>query len=147
MNRYDKHVTCSLLILDVKVESALDYKINISMPFFNFTFLLEISTVVNAFRFLSIENVTLGEISDSIKAQHSSPTPKIYTGVNDNINGRVILDFGSIKVSKKIIIRFFKLIKCNQVVSHTFFVKKKTVAKFIMICCLKQYAFRAPFTV
>ena len=83
----------------MEVETTLDYNVNITLPYFNFTFVFEITTIVNDFRFLSIENVQLGEISNSVQAQNQNPTPTIYTGVDDNITSRVVLDFGNIKVN------------------------------------------------
>ena len=50
------------------------------------------------FRFLSIENVKRGEISNSVRVQYENPTPSMYTGAEDNITSRVHLDFGKIMV-------------------------------------------------
>jgi hypothetical protein len=34
-----------------------------------------------------------------VKAEYPNPTPMIYTGADDNITSRVVLDFGNIKVN------------------------------------------------
>ena len=83
----------------VDVETNLTYDVNITLPYFNFTFVFEITTIVNGFRFLSIENVTIDEISHSVQAQNKNPTPMFYTGVDDGITSRAVLDFGKIKVN------------------------------------------------
>lgn len=85
--------------LVVKAETTLDYNVNITLPYFNFTFVFEITTIVNDFRFLSIENVQLGDISASVHAEDQAPSPMMYTAVEDNITSRAVLDFGKIKVS------------------------------------------------
>ena len=72
---------------------------NITLPYFNFTFVFEITTIVNKFRFLSIENVILGEVSTSVSAQYPNPTSMMYIGVDDNITSRAVLNFGEIKVN------------------------------------------------
>ncbi|XP_028406171.1 uncharacterized protein LOC114528690 [Dendronephthya gigantea] len=82
----------------VRAETTLDYNVNITLPYFNFTFVFEITTIVNDFRFLSIENVKINGISSSVQAEHQSPSPMMYTAVEDNITSRAVLDFGKIKV-------------------------------------------------
>lgn len=59
---------------------------------------------MNKFRFLSIENVVIGDVSTSIKAQYPSPSPVMYVGVDDNITSRVVLNFGEIKVNIAILV-------------------------------------------
>jgi hypothetical protein len=83
----------------VEVETTLYYDVNITLPYFNFTFVFEITTIVNKFRFLSIESAETIDISNSVQAQNQNPTPMLYTGVDDNITSRVVLDFGNIKVN------------------------------------------------
>lgn len=87
----------------------LDYNVNITLPYSNFTFVFEITTIVNKFRFLSIENVVLGDVSASVKAQYPNPTPMMYIGVDDNITSRAVLNFGEIKVNIPIIVNVFTI--------------------------------------
>ncbi|XP_028405472.1 uncharacterized protein LOC114528088 [Dendronephthya gigantea] len=80
----------------VEVEKTLHYNVEVTLPFFGFSFTLAITTILNDFRFLSIENVTLGAISDSVNADIKNPTPKKYTG-SDDITSRVTLNFSNVK--------------------------------------------------
>ena len=77
----------------------MDYKVNVTLPDFDFAFMLVITTIMSDFRFLSIENVQVGEISSSVQAQNQNPKPMIYTAADNNISSRVVLDFGNIKVN------------------------------------------------
>ena len=83
----------------VKVETTLDYNVNVTLPDFNFTLSLVFTTMSNDNPFLTIENVTIDEISNSVKAQNQNPTPTVYTRVDENITTRVVMDFGKLGVN------------------------------------------------
>lgn len=85
----------------VSVETTLNYNVNVTLPYFNFPLIFEISTTVNPIRFLSIENVRTGLISSSVNPETPNPSSVKYTGVEDNVTSRVVLDFGQIKVLDK----------------------------------------------
>jgi hypothetical protein len=87
-------------LIVVKVETTLDYEVNVTLPDFNFTFSLVITTLLNDYPVLSIvKDIELVEISSSVQPQNQNPKPMFRTGIDNNITSRAILDFGKVKVS------------------------------------------------
>ena len=83
----------------IDVGTTLTYNVTTTLPDFTFTLILVITTIMEDFQFLSIENVQIGKISNSVQAKNSKPSPTMLTGADDNITSRVLLDFGKVEVN------------------------------------------------
>ena len=78
----------------------MDYNVTATLPDSTFTLTLVFTTIMEEFIFLSIENVQIGEISDSVQPENRQPAPQsVLTDPDDNITTRVLLDFGKVEVN------------------------------------------------
>ena len=85
------------MLIVVKVETTLDYEVNVTLPDFNFTFSLVITTLLNDYPVLSIvKDIELVEISSSVQSRN--PKPMFRTGIDNNITSRAIMDFGKVSI-------------------------------------------------